>query len=71
MTLQKKIRNKMSYMSLGELRQALMQCEELRYDYVQLYKTEYQRCEKLQERINVLKKAQRAAQMPFMGDIDI
>ena len=69
MTLQKQIRNKMCDMSLGELRQALMQCEELRYDYVQLYNNEYQRCEKLQERINVLKKAQRAAYVPFKGNI--
>ena len=69
MTLRKLIRSKMTEMSLGELRQALLQCEEVKHDFVQLYDEEYQRSKKLQERIEVLKKAQRAAHLEFRGYI--
>ncbi len=60
----------MAEMSMGELRQALLQCETVKYDYVHLYENEYKRSEHLQKRIDVLKGAQRNAQLEFRGCID-
>ena len=70
MTLQKLIRTKMRDMSLGELRQALLKSEKVKHDFVLLYENEYNRSKKLQNRIDVLKNAQRAAHLEFRGLIE-
>ncbi len=68
-TLRKLLRKKMQDMTLGELRQALLQTNEELNDYIHLYKQEYDRSSQLQIRIERLKQIQRNAQLEFRGYI--
>ncbi len=69
-TILKLLRKKTEDMSLGELRQLLLQTTEELSDYRDLYNKEYEHSNALQNRINRLKQAQRNANMEFRGLIE-
>ena len=56
-------------MSKGELSEALIQTTQDVNDYVNLYNSEYERSNQLQNRIDRLKIAQKNAQLIFKGFI--
>ena len=57
-------------MTLGELRQYLLQTTEELNDYLNLYSNEYKRSSQLQSRIDRLKLSQRNAHLEFRGFIE-
>lgn len=57
-------------MTLGELRQYLLQTTEELNDYLNLYSNEYKRSSQLQSRIDRLKLAQQNAHLEFRGLIE-
>ena len=68
--IRKLLRKKTQDMTLGELRQLLLQTTEELNDYVKLYSDEYKRSSQLQSRINRLKQAQRKAHLELRGFIE-
>ena len=69
-TIRKLLRQQTQDMTLGELRQLLLQTTEELNDYVNLYSKEYKRSSQLQSRIDSLKQAQRNAHLEFRGIVE-
>ena len=69
-TLRKLLRKQTQDMTLGELRQLLLQTTEELNDYMNLYSEEYKHSSQLQNRIDRLKKAQKNAQLEFRRIVD-
>ena len=69
-TLRKLLRKQTQDMTLGELRQLLLQTTEELNDYMNLYSEEYKRSSQLENRIDRLKQAQKNAHLEFRGFVE-
>lgn len=69
-TLRKLLRKQTQDMTLGELRQLLLQTTEELNDYMSLYREEYKRSSQLENRIDRLKQAQKNAHLEFRGFVE-